>query len=175
MERLSLSDSLTGLANRRAFDQALQREHARRQRTGTPLSVLLIDVDHFKSVNDRYGHATGDDYLRTVAQVLRKKAARSTDLAARQGGEEFACLLPDTAAADAQALAERIREAMGRLALPNRPPGALAADGQLTVSIGVSTLESGRATAEELLEQADVQLYAAKRAGRDRVHSAVLR
>ena len=175
LEHLSLSDSLTGLANRRAFDQALQREHARRQRTGTPLSVLLIDVDHFTSVNDRYGHATGDGYLRAVAQVLLQKAARSTDLVARQGGEEFACLLPDTAAADAQALAERIREAMGRLALPNRPPGALAAEGQLTVSIGVATLESGRATAEELLEQADVQLYAAKRSGRDRVHAAVLR
>ena len=171
LERLSLSDGLTGLANRRAFDQALQREHARRQRTGAPLSVLLIDVDHFKAVNDCYGHSTGDDYLRALAQVLSRTVARASDLAARHGGEEFACLLPETAAADVQRLAERIREATAGLALPN----ALAPVPRLTVSIGVATLESGPATAQELLAQADAQLYAAKRAGRDRVHATVLR
>ena len=171
LERLSLSDELTGLGNRRAFDQALQREHARRQRTGAPLSVLLADVDHFKSVNDHYGHSTGDGYLRAIAQVLAGAVVRPADLAARHGGEEFACLLPDTAAADAHALAERIRQATARLALPN----ALAEAERLTVSIGVATLEDGNATAQDLLDQADAQLYAAKRAGRDRVHATVLR
>ncbi|MEQ6434916.1 GGDEF domain-containing protein [Comamonas sp. w2-DMI] len=171
LARLSLCDELTGLANRRAFGQALQREHARRQRTGAPLSMLVIDVDHFKCVNDHYGHATGDDYLRSVAQVLSQAAGRAADLAARHGGEEFACLLPDTPAADALALAERIRMAAAGLALPN----ALAAAGRLTVSIGVATLEAGPATAQDLLAEADAQLYAAKRAGRDCVRAAVVR
>ncbi|MHA7599333.1 diguanylate cyclase [Alicycliphilus sp. T452] len=170
LEQLSLSDSLTGLANRRAFDLALQREHARRQRTGSPLSVLLVDVDHFKSVNDHYGHATGDDYLRAVAQVLRKTVTRPTDLAARHGGEEFACLLPQTAAGDACRVAERIRQATARLALPN----ALAGGKTLTVSIGVATLAQGHASAQELLEQADARLYAAKRAGRNRIQAVEL-
>lgn len=171
LERLSLSDELTGLGNRRAFDQALQRAHARRQHTGAPLSVLLVDVDHFKCVNDCYGHSTGDDYLRAIARVLAQAACRPADLAARHGGEEFACLLPDMAGADAQALAERIREASARLALPN----ALAPGRRLTVSIGVATLEGGPATVRELLGQADAQLYAAKRAGRNRVHATVVR
>lgn len=170
LERLSLSDELTGLGNRRAFDQALQREQARQQRTGAPLSVLLVDVDHFKCVNDHYGHSTGDDYLRAIARVLAQAASRPADLAARHGGEEFVCLLPDMAGAAARALAERIREDSAALALPN----ALAPGRRLTVSIGVATLEGGPATARELLGQADAQLYAAKRAGRDRVHAIVL-
>ncbi|HRO82421.1 MAG TPA: GGDEF domain-containing protein, partial [Alicycliphilus denitrificans] len=130
----------------------------------------LLDVDHFKCVNDHYGHATGDDYLRAIAQVLRKTVTRPTDLAARHGGEEFACLLPDTAARDARSVAERIRQATARLALPN----ALAGEKTLTVSIGVATLAHGRASAQELLQQADAQLYAAKRAGRNRVQAVEL-
>lgn len=171
LEQLSLCDSLTGLANRRAFDQALWREHARQQRTGSPLSVLLLDVDHFKSVNDAYGHSTGDDYLRAIAQVLRKTVTRPTDLTARHGGEEFTCLLPDTNAAQAQALAERVRQSMQRLALPN----VRAGQHSLTVSIGVATLEAAPASAQELMKQADAQLYAAKHAGRNRVCATVLR
>lgn len=171
LEHLSLSDGLTGLSNRRAFDEALQREHARWRRTGASLSVLIVDVDHFKWVNDHYGHSTGDDYLRAIAQVLRKSVARPTDLTARYGGEEFACLLPDTDTADAQALAERVREATVRLALPNaRAPGQ-----QLTVSIGVATTDVADATAQDMMARADAQLYAAKRAGRNRVHAAVAR
>lgn len=171
LEQQSLSDSLTGLANRRAFDQALLREHARQQRMGSPLSVLLLDVDHFKGVNDVYGHSIGDDYLRAIAQVLRKTVTRSTDLVARHGGEEFTCLLPDTSATQAQALAERVREATQRLTLPN----SRARQQTLTVSIGVATLEAGPASAQELMEQADGQLYAAKHAGRNRVCATVLR
>lgn len=170
LQRLSHCDALTGLANRRAFEQALRHEHARRQRTGAPLSLLLLDVDHFKSVNDHYGHTTGDDYLRAVARVLQTTVTRSGALAARHGGEEFACLLPDTGAQDALALAERIRQATMRLDLPN----ALAGQATLTVSLGVATQEAGAAGAHQLLHQADMQLYAAKRAGRNRVHATVL-
>lgn len=166
LQHLSLSDSLTGLANRRAFDQELLREHARSCRMGTPLSVLMADLDRFKAVNDHYGHSTGDAYLCAVAKVLKETAPRATDLTARYGGEEFACLLPDTGASDALALAERIRQAVEQLALPN----AQAQTGHLTISIGLATLQAGSATAQRLLEQADAQLYAAKHAGSNRVH-----
>ncbi|WP_367066782.1 GGDEF domain-containing protein [Oryzisolibacter sp. LB2S] len=170
LQQLSLSDALTGLANRRAFDQTLQQELVRQQRSGTPLSLLLVDVDHFKSVNDHYGHATGDDYLRAIAQVLRKTLQRCTDLAARHGGEEFVCLLPDTGAAQAQALAERIRVSVERLGLPN----ALAGQRSLTVSVGVATaLPASDVSAQRLLHEADMRLYAAKRAGRNCVHASV--
>ena len=171
LERLSQTDGLTGLANRRQFDHALLREHARYQRTGSPLSVLMTDLDHFKHVNDHYGHAVGDDYLRAVARVLQVSVTRVTDLAARYGGEEFVCLLPDTLAADAFMLAERIRRGVADLGLPN----ALADGARLTVSVGVATLEGGESSAAQLLARADEQLYAAKRDGRDRVHAVVLR
>ncbi len=171
LERLSQTDGLTGLANRRQFDHALQREHARQQRTGSALSLLMIDLDHFKHVNDHYGHAMGDDYLRAVARVLRASVTRATDVAARYGGEEFACLLPDTPADDACMLAERIRQGVADLGLPN----ALADTTHLTVSVGVATLERGSSSVAQLLTQADAQLYAAKHAGRDRVQAVVLR
>src|SRR5690606_10085629 len=96
LEALSRTDSLTGLSNRRHFDQMLAYEYAHYQRTGSPLSLFVIDVDHFKEVNDYYGHATGDEYLHTVARILESNVTRLTDLAARYGGEEFTCLLPDT-------------------------------------------------------------------------------
>ena len=171
LEKLSQTDGLTGLANRRQFDHALQREHARWLRTAAPLSLLMIDLDHFKLVNDHYGHAIGDDYLRAVARVLKTSVARATDLAARYGGEEFVCLLPDTAATDAQMLAERIRQGVSNMALPNE----LANPQRLTLSIGVATLLGGKTSSAQLLAQADEQLYAAKHAGRDRVHAVVLR
>ncbi len=170
LAQLSRTDGLTRLANRRHFDHALAREHARWQRTGAPLSLLLIDLDHFKGVNDHYGHAAGDDYLRAVARVLARNAARPTDLAARYGGEEFACLLPDTAAPDAAVVAERIRAAVHALDLPH----ARAEPPQLTVSIGVATLAGGTHDAAALLAAADAQLYRAKHAGRHQVKATVL-
>ena len=170
LQKLSQTDGLTGLANRRLFDHTLQREHARQQRTGSPLSLLMADLDHFKCVNDHYGHAIGDDYLRAVARVLKTSVARATDLAARYGGEEFVCLLPDTSAEDARMLAERIRQGVADLGLPN----ALADTARLTLSVGVATLEGGDTSAAQLLAQADEQLYAAKHAGRDRVCGVVL-
>lgn len=171
LERLSQTDGLTGLVNRRQFDHALEREHARQQRTGSPLSVLMVDLDHFKFVNDHYGHAMGDDYLRAVARVLQGVVSRVTDVAARYGGEEFVCLLSDTSAEHARMLAEDIRRGVADLALPN----ALAPGAQLTVSVGVATLAGGNSSAAQLLAQADEQLYAAKHAGRDRVSAVVLR
>ena len=170
LEQLSHTDALTRLANRRRLDEALAREHGRWQRTASPLSLLMIDLDHFKRVNDHYGHATGDDYLRAVAQVLARAAARPTDVAARYGGEEFVCLLPDTAPQEAAAVATRIHVGVAALALPNahaRPPF-------LTVSIGVATLAGGTHDAQDLLEAADAQLYAAKSGGRDQIRSVTL-
>lgn len=170
LAKQSQTDGLTHLANRRHFDQTLAREHARWRRTGSPLSLMMLDVDHFKRVNDHFGHQAGDDYLRAIAQALRGNAARPADLPARYGGEEFACLLPDTDAEAARAVAERIREAVARLELPNPRAGVP----HVSVSIGIATLEGGHAGARELLAAADAQLYAAKRAGRDRVHAVAL-
>lgn len=170
LEKQSQTDGLTHLANRRHFDQALAHEHARWRRTGLPLSLLMLDVDHFKRVNDLYGHQVGDDCLRAIAQVLRDHAARPTDLAARYGGEEFACLLPETGLDSAQVVAERIRAAVARLEQSN-PQAGLP---HVTLSIGIATLEGGQAGAPELLAAADAQLYAAKQAGRNRAHAVVL-
>ena len=146
------------------------RRMARLQHAGAPLSVLLLDVDHFKCVNDHYGHAMGDDYLRAIARVLKAVVGRPTDLVARYGGEEFVCLLPDTAAEDALKVAERIRQGVAELGLPN----ALAAIPRLTLSIGIATASGTSAALQQLLAQADTQLYAAKHAGRDRIHAVVL-
>lgn len=170
LERLSQTDGLTGLANRREFDHALQREYDRWARGGGALSLIMIDIDHFKLVNDHYGHAIGDDYLRAVARVLKESVLRPTDLAARYGGEEFVCLLPDTQGGDARKVAERIQRQMQELQLPN----ALAPRPVLTLSFGIATLVGGSAGAAELLACADSQMYAAKRAGRDRIHASVL-
>ena len=170
LERLSQTDGLTRLANRRHFDRSLAREHARHLRKGTPLSLLMIDVDHFKRVNDLYGHAMGDDYLRAVARALERDVARATDVVARYGGEEFACLLPDTDLDSARAVAEHVRAGVAELRLPN-----IQADTPyLTVSIGVATLEGGEHSAQALVASADTQLYAAKQAGRNRVSTMAL-
>ena len=170
LARMSQTDGLTRLANRRHFDQVLAREHARHLRTGAPLSLLMVDADHFKRVNDHYGHAMGDDYLRALARVLERSVVRSTDLAARYGGEEFVCLLPDTDLESARTLAERIRTGVEELALPN----AKAQTPCLTVSIGLATLEGGEHGALDLVACADAQLYAAKQAGRNRVCATTL-
>jgi len=170
LERQSQTDSLTHLANRRHFDQTLEREHARWRRTGSPLSLMMLDVDHFKHINDHFGQQVGDDYLRAIAGTLRDSVARPADLLARYGGEEFACLLPDTGSQAAPAGGGGIREGGGELGLPN----PLAGSGHVSLSIGIATLEGGHAGVQELVAGADAQLYAAKRAGRDRVQATVL-
>lgn len=170
LEQISLTDPLTGLYNRRYFDQILQQEYARHQRTGETLSILLLDIDFFKKVNDNYGHAVGDDYLRQVAHVIRQSLLRSSDLAARYGGEEFVCVLPETSQNGALHAAERIRANVERLALPN----TLATPPYLTISIGVSAqcVRDSDTGPHELIRQADLQLYRAKRTGRNRVCAA---
>lgn len=167
--RLATLDGLTGLANRRTFDQAL--EAALKPEAGDePVSLLLIDVDHFKAFNDTYGHQAGDGCLRQVAAALQGHATRPDDLAARYGGEEFALVLPRTDAAGARLLAERIRAAVADLAMPHAASPTAA---HVTVSIGGTTVRPGEGLAPAaVVELADQALYAAKRAGRNRVRAS---
>ena len=164
LAKLAITDSLTGLANRRALDQDLAREWARAQRSGKPLSLLMIDADHFKAFNDRHGHPVGDEALRRLAQVIGESIRRPGDMAARYGGEEFAVVLPETDAQGALNLAQKIRTTMAAQ-IPfkgDRQP--------ITVSIGASTvIPPGKGTLEQLLHSADQALYQAKHDGRDRV------
>ncbi len=153
LERLSLSDPLTSLGNRRAFDEALAAETARARRSGGSMGVVILDVDHFKQFNDRHGHQAGDDALVAVARVLAREA-RAEDRACRIGGEEFALLLPGADDAAAATVAERVRRAVER-------------DAALTVSLGVASSHSD--DARSLVATADARLYAAKAAGRNRV------
>jgi diguanylate cyclase (GGDEF)-like protein len=161
----SYVDGLTGIANRRYFDVALDREIRRARRLGGSLSLLLTDIDSFKAYNDHFGHQGGDSCLSTVAQALASRLKRPADVAARYGGEEFAAILPDTDAAQARRLAENIREYIASLALPHAPA---AVHPRVTLSIGVASLEKGRLEdAAALIEAADKALYAAKRGGRN--------
>lgn len=160
LEDLALSDSLTQVGNRRRFDQALQQEWARLQRRDRPISLLMIDVDHFKAYNDTYGHGQGDACLIQVAAAIRTEARRCTDLTCRVGGEEFAMLLPETDLAEALAIAQRTWRAVRGLEIPHR---ALGDRGHISVSIGVAsampTLVSGP---QELQLRADQALYRRK-------------
>lgn len=156
---LAATDALTGLCNRRALSDRLAAEFGRARRYGSPLSLLMMDVDQFKQYNDTFGHPAGDRVLRTVGHMLHDQA-RLTDLPARYGGEEFAVVLPETDALGALVAAERIRRALESHAWPLRP---------VTVSIGVCTLHSGLADADALLAAADSALYRSKAAGRNRV------
>ena len=168
--RLSSTDPLTGLANRRVFDRVLKRECARLKRTGTPVSLIILDVDHFKSLNDSAGHQRGDEYLVLLGAELTRSARRTTDIVARCGGEEFALILPGTGAADAEHIAESVRSAIADRQLPH-PASPTAAI--LTVSMGVATATpEWPDTPAELVAAADQALYAAKRNGRNRVEVA---
>jgi len=163
----SYVDGLTGIANRRHFDVALDRELRRAQRNGGALSLLLMDIDSFKAYNDHFGHQQGDACLTAVAQALAAMLKRPADVAARYGGEEFAAILPDTTAEQARAHANAIREHVASLGLPHAP-GAVRP--YVTLSIGVAAVERGRLDEPaQLIEAADKALYAAKRGGRDRV------
>lgn len=165
LRNATMLDSLTQIANRRRFDERLTREWLRCARTNEPISVLMVDVDHFKRFNDTYGHLAGDVCLMQVAEVLRSSCQRPADLAARYGGEEFSILLPGVAMDGAQHVADRILKALKVLALPhaNSPTAA-----HVTVSIGIGyfdrVLQSGNE--RELLAASDKALYAAKGAGR---------
>jgi two-component system, cell cycle response regulator len=166
LEHLAREDVLTGLANRRRFEERAKEECLRAQRYHHPLSILLADLDHFKSINDTYGHAFGDIVLKDVGQTLLRHC-RTSDLCARHGGEEFAILLPETELAEAYKVAERLCAAVRSLVF-KQPSGTV----NVTVSFGASSMDHDNPqTLEEILEQADQALYAAKRNGRDRVET----
>jgi diguanylate cyclase (GGDEF)-like protein/hemerythrin-like metal-binding protein len=167
LERRAYLDHLTGLANRRRFDEVLAQEHARHARSGADLSLIMLDIDHFKAFNDGYGHVSGDDCLRRIARVIAGSVVRPADFAARYGGEEFACILPETGTSGAVAIAEKIRLGIMGLVIPhNFSPTADC----VTVSIGVATITcSADEPASDLVVLADKMLYKAKAAGRNRV------
>jgi len=167
LTRLATTDGLTGLANRRHFDETLAKEYARLARTDDKLSVILLDVDHFKPYNDFYGHQAGDDTLRAVAAVIQQAMLRPADFAARYGGEEFACILPDTDAEGALAIAEGIRNEIHALRIEHAKS---TANGHVTVSIGAATRRCVPGGSPLILVgEADRQLYRAKMGGRNRV------
>lgn len=163
LERLAVTDGLTGLFNHRRFQETLQAELLRTQRHRRPLSVLMVDVDYFKRVNDSLGHPVGDELLRRLAEVLGNDL-RQTDLIARYGGEEFAAVLPETTKTEALQVAERMRAAVEQKINEERTWGQ-----KVTVSIGVATAPEDGDNHETVLEAADQALYVAKRQGRNRV------
>ncbi|MGI4845926.1 MAG: diguanylate cyclase [Janthinobacterium lividum] len=167
LQRAAMADPLTGIANRRQFDACLEREWQRAIRLAKPLSLLVLDVDHFKLYNDLLGHAAGDQCLQAVASTVQAHALRATDLAARYGGEEFVLLLPDTPYAGAAKLADSIRADVERLRVPN--PRSSTSD-FVTVSIGVATFVPTQFDdMRALFQAADRAMYEAKAAGRNRV------
>ncbi|MCY1213283.1 Chemotaxis response regulator protein-glutamate methylesterase [compost metagenome] len=170
LQRLMNSDGLTGLSNRRHFDEYLDMEWSRALREQNELSLLMIDVDHFKAFNDNFGHVAGDDALRRVAEAIRTCCSRATDLAARYGGEEFAMVLPGTAAGGARLLAEKVRRTVEALCIRHDLP---APGSVLSVSVGVATLtpKLGQSSLV-LVDLADQGLYRAKNNGRNQVAMA---
>jgi diguanylate cyclase (GGDEF)-like protein len=161
--RLARTDALTGLANRRTLDEALQKEIARAERENQTLSVIMTDLDHFKSINDNYGHLAGDQVLASAASLLENHS-RPYDLAARYGGEEFVLLLPLTSTDEAIEIAERIRIEVAKIAVPGCPR-------QITASFGVASWMPGE-TPDQFVTRADSALYRAKGSGRNRVEDA---
>ena len=159
-EEEAFTDHLTGLANRRRFERQLEREVSRTLRYGHPFSLLMIDIDNFKSINDTHGHEAGDEVLKRLARCLQE-GTRGIDLAARIGGEEFGVILTETELAGGLELAERLRLAIKAMEIPKV--------GVVTASLGVAECPSAAQTARELLASADAALYEAKRQGRDQV------
>ncbi len=161
----SLTDPLTGLGNRKYFDRSIEMAVQTALASGEPLSLLMFDIDHFKSFNDSYGHLTGDQVLRLVSMSL-KQTIKGQDITARYGGEEFAVVLPNTALRQALTVADHIRRAVMAKELKKKSTGEIL--GRVTISVGVSMLKPGDDT-DSLIERADACLYAAKRNGRNRV------
>ncbi|BBL72114.1 hypothetical protein MoryE10_27200 [Methylogaea oryzae] len=169
LQKIALSDGLTGIANRRHFETRAQAEWNRALRNGSPLSLIMVDVDHFKAYNDYYGHQAGDECLKSIAASLSAGVRRAADVVARFGGEEFVCLTPELSHDDAIALAQRLRMDIGRLSMPH---ARSETTGHVTASFGLATMAPdlvGCFVWQDLLTKADQALYQAKRAGRDRV------
>jgi diguanylate cyclase (GGDEF)-like protein len=171
LSQLAVTDGLTGLFNHRYLHEQLGQAVERSLRSGTPVAMLMIDVDHFKKYNDRLGHPAGDEALRTVARLIAEDR-RTVDVVARYGGEEFAVLLHAAARPQALEVAEKIRERVATAKIPGADGQPL---GKMTVSIGVAVCPDDASTAEALLESADVALYRAKKSGRDAVVAAGVR
>lgn len=170
LQRLIKSDGLTGLANRRYFDEYLEIEWNRALRDQNELSLLMIDVDYFKAYNDQHGHVAGDEVLRRVGEALRSSCSRATDLAARYGGEEFGVIMPGTAAGGARLQAEKVRRAVEALGIPHELPTPGSA---ISVSIGIATLRPIQGQIPlSLVIKADAGLYLAKHGGRNQVAMA---
>jgi diguanylate cyclase (GGDEF)-like protein/PAS domain S-box-containing protein len=170
LRQQSAIDGLTGIANRRSFDAALEEEWGRSRRQGQPLSLIMADIDHFKHYNDQYGHQAGDRCLQQVAQCLKVSLHRAGDLAARYGGEEFAVILPGLGPDAAHAVAEKLRQNVEALGLAHDSPSGLD---RVTVSLGVATVwPAADAGSADLIARADQALYQAKRGGRNRVVAA---
>ena len=172
LHSIAMQDGLTGVANRRRFDEQAQLHWRQGRRDKKPLSLILIDIDHFKQYNDHYGHLAGDKALRDVAHALRSALQRPHDSLSRYGGEEFACLLPDTDNGGARLLAQRLLDSVRALNIPH----AMSSAGELlTISAGVATLlPDSTSGIENLLNMADEQLYRAKHDGRNCARSAGL-
>jgi diguanylate cyclase (GGDEF)-like protein len=167
LRSMSFIDGLTGIANRRQFDEALLREWRACLRTGTSLALTMIDIDHFKQFNDTYGHPAGDACLRAIAGILDGAMNRSHDLIARYGGEEFVCLLPDINLTGAQVKAEQLRQAVQSLSIVHKTSSTAPV---VTISLGLALfVPTDKLTPEQLVAAADAQLYTAKHAGRNRV------
>ncbi|WP_260294728.1 GGDEF domain-containing protein [Sedimenticola hydrogenitrophicus] len=165
LEALSFHDALTGVANRRMYDKTMGAEWARAHRNQEPMSLIVIDIDHFKEYNDRYGHVMGDECLVEVATALRGVSSRSTDLLARYGGEEFVLMLPNTDRHAALELAERCRAVVAELRIPHAASGA---SDVITISAGLSTIvPSANTHPASVFDTADKMLYQAKQKGRN--------
>lgn len=168
LEQMSREDALSGLANRRHFNERLQQEWDRMQRDQNPLALLFIDVDHFKLYNDTYGHRAGDDCLASIGRALKSCAMRPGDLPARYGGEEFVIILPNTRVDGARDVGQRLLAAVDALTIPHR--SSLTAN-NVTISVGLAVMmPSPEQTPQELVEAADAALYDAKHSGRHRLH-----
>ena len=171
LEEMSRTDGLTGVANRRSFDETLEREWRRACRGGTAIALLMIDVDHFKKYNDHYGHQGGDDCLRNVAAALKKSLTRASDVVARYGGEEFAVILPGSDQQQAIATAERLRQRVEALQIPH---AASSVKNTVTISVGCASLTPHeKDEPQRLISGADQALYGAKNGGRNRTCAAV--
>ncbi|MFI7801050.1 phytochrome-like protein cph2 [Pseudomonas sp. DD1] len=172
LRSMALMDGLTGVANRRKFDEEILADWRQCFREQKPLSLILVDVDYFKRYNDRYGHLAGDGCLKSVAQALSETVRRPYDLVARYGGEEFACVLPNTVLSGAVEIAERMQARVRTLGIEH---SASDVDRVVTISLGVATLTpTGELGFEALIEAADKQLYEAKSGGRARVSSSAI-
>lgn len=172
LENISMKDGLTGVPNRRRMDEYLEQEWKRSKRKNKPISLLMLDIDHFKLYNDNYGHSEGDECLKKVASAIEDSLSRPADMAARFGGEEFACILPETDEQGAKLIAKRVQENIKKMNIPHEYSPI---DSLVTLSIGIAaTVPDESATVQKFLKSADQMLYKAKKSGRNQTQSVFI-